>query len=83
MEVVDDKELPRRIPWNVFMDGRTYRVHPGKEYQKTTRQFAAALSTWARRHDCSSTYSVTGEYITFRMEPLPDVERRAKEKVMS
>lgn len=79
MEIVADTELPRRIPWRVFMDGKTYRLNPMSEYQKTPRQFAVALSTWARRHECSSTWEVTGGIITFRMEPLPDVEKRAKE----
>jgi len=79
MEVIDDRELPRRIPWRVFMDGRTYRVNTMDEYQKSPRQFAVGLSTWARRHDCSSTWDINGELITFRMEPLPEVEKRARE----
>lgn len=74
MKVVDDSNLPRRIPWRDFMDGRTYAVDTVSEYQKTPRQFRQALSVWAHRHGRTSTSQVSGNTVTFRMELIKKEE---------
>jgi hypothetical protein len=70
MRVIDDAELPRRIPWETFQNGETWEVTPVIEFQKTPRQFCAALSIWARRHGRRSTWKTEGDTVTFRMELL-------------